>query len=86
MFIKIETKVAGNTDVYVHSLMLTVEKQRSLHLAAGGSLTGKSSRHAAIDLNQFNIQYGNELDEQNAAAAATANNNNNSNNNSFISY
>lgn len=44
--------MAGNTDGYVHSLMMTIEKQRALH----GPGT-KSSKAHLIDLNQFNAQY-----------------------------
>ena len=51
--------MAGNSDGYVHSLMLAVERQRA---ATGGTSGHKKS--AGIDLNQFNIQYGAELDEQ----------------------
>lgn len=63
--------MAGNTDGYVHSLMMAVEKQKSALAMSGGST--KASKGAGIDLNQFNIQYGAELDQQNT-------------NNSFISY
>lgn len=61
-FFFVGTKVAGNTDGYVHSLMLAVEKQKSI--VGGSSGGGRSSKNAGIDLNQFNIQYGAELDEQ----------------------
>ncbi|RNA27661.1 hypothetical protein BpHYR1_039892 [Brachionus plicatilis] len=52
------TRVAGNTDGYVHSLMTTLEKQRSLN---GQALTGKIGKRSLIDLNQFNDQYSNSM-------------------------
>ena len=52
------TRVAGNTDGYVHSLMMTIEKQRSL---SGQPTTGKLGKHSLIDLHQFNAQYTNSM-------------------------
>lgn len=46
--------MAGNSDGYVHSLMLAIEKQRSLNQKSNIKL-GKNSQ--LIDLNQFNAQY-----------------------------
>ena len=62
--------MAGNTDGYVHSLMLAIEKQRSLN---NNNNNGKYGKQSLIDLNQFNAQYN----------ASLLNNNNNDSSSSF---
>ncbi|CAF0885751.1 unnamed protein product [Brachionus calyciflorus] len=58
---KMRTRVAGNTDGYVHSLMMAIEKQRTIN---GQTHTGKVGKHSSIDLNQFNAQYTNTMANQ----------------------